>query len=272
MIRYLIETRQGDHWASTQENAAVVEALSLYQQQYESETPDFVAEVRLAGRSILRSTFRGRSLSSQDTLHTLAGLPAAEILPVEIEKQGTGRLYYTLRLESYTSNSVPALAQGLSVERRLQRIDASGAAIGPADVSGGRTLSLGSGDLVRVTIRLTSPVDRHYIVVDDALPAGLEPLNEAFLTTDRSLTEDTGSERWWGSFNHTEKRDDRVLLFADYLTRGEHTYTYVARATTPGTFVHPPAHAEAMYQPEINGRNASGTLEVRAQPDPLARN
>ncbi|MEL7363242.1 MAG: hypothetical protein AAFN13_14300, partial [Bacteroidota bacterium] len=69
--------------------------------------------------------------------------------------------------------------------------------------------------------------------------------------------------QWWGSFNHTELRDDRVLLFADYLRRGEHTYTYLARATTPGTFVHPPAQAELMYEPEVNGRTATGTVVVR---------
>ena len=32
---------------------------------------------------------------------------------------------------------------------------------------------------------------------------------------------------------------------------GVHTYRYVARATTPGTFVVPPAKAEEMYTPEV---------------------
>ena len=95
-------------------------------------------------------------------------------------------------------------------------------------------------------------------------PAGLEAVNAAFATTNRDVLDraDAGQGRWWGSFNHTELRDDRVLLFADYLQRGEHTYTYVARATTPGTFVHPPVQAEMMYQPETNGRTATGTLVV----------
>jgi uncharacterized protein YfaS (alpha-2-macroglobulin family) len=38
----------------------------------------------------------------------------------------------------------------------------------------------------------------------------------------------------------------------------------VARATSPGSFQHPPARSELMYQPEINGRNGSGTLRVVA--------
>ena len=104
------------------------------------------------------------------------------------------------------------------------------------------------------------------MVVDDALPAGFEAINAAFTTTNQDVLRyaESGQDRWWGSFNHTELRDDRVLLFADYLRRGEHSYTYVARATTPGTFVHPPVQAELMYQPEINGRTATGTLIVQS--------
>ncbi|MEZ4700818.1 MAG: Ig-like domain-containing protein [Rhodothermales bacterium] len=263
MVRYLLETRRGDHWASTQENAAVIDAFRLYREAYEDVSPDFTAKITLAGRSILEAAFQGRSLDTEDAVAALTGLPAGETLPVRIEKSGDGRLYYTLRLETYSTEPADALAQGLSVERRIQRLDESGQPVGAIEVTGGKTVTLDAGELVRVTLRLTSPADRNYVVLDDALPAGLEALNDAFITTNSQLTQDTGSDRWWGSFNHTEIRDDRVVLFADYLTRGEHTYTYVARATTPGTFSHPPAQSELMYQPEINGRTASGSLVVR---------
>ena len=84
------------------------------------------------------------------------------------------------------------------------------------------------------------------------------------MTSDQGMLEtaDTGSDRWWGSFTHTEMQDDRVLLFADYLEPGEHTYSYVARATTAGTFEHPPAEAEMMYRPETRGHTATGTVVV----------
>jgi uncharacterized protein YfaS (alpha-2-macroglobulin family) len=56
-----------------------------------------------------------------------------------------------------------------------------------------------------------------------------------------------------------------VLLFADFLQRGEHTYRYVARATTAGDFLHPAAEAEQMYRPEIRGRTGTGRLGVEKQ-------
>ena len=58
-----------------------------------------------------------------------------------------------------------------------------------------------------------------------------------------------------------EPRDDRVLLFATILQPGTFTYTYVARATAPGTFVVPPVQAEEMYRPEIFGRPYSDALD-----------
>ncbi len=147
------------------------------------------------------------------------------------------------------------------VARTLQPLDDKGDPVGGPLAS---DATVEAGQLVRVTLRLTSPTTRSYIVVDDALPAGLEALNAAFDTAPDAARQASGQTRWWGSFNHTEIRDDRVLLFADRLLAGAHSYTYLARATTPGTFVHPPVQAEAMYSPEVMGRTASGRLTVSA--------
>jgi uncharacterized protein YfaS (alpha-2-macroglobulin family) len=68
---------------------------------------------------------------------------------------------------------------------------------------------------------------------------------------------------WWGSFNHRELHDDRVLLFADQLAAGVHTFTYLARAITPGTFQMPATYVEMMYEPEVFGRTGSATIEVK---------
>ena len=53
-----------------------------------------------------------------------------------------------------------------------------------------------------------------------------------------------------------------AVTFADYLPAGEHKYSYLIQATTPGTFAAPPAYAEQMYEPEVYGRNSSGVTEI----------
>ena len=63
-------------------------------------------------------------------------------------------------------------------------------------------------------------------------------------------------------YEHQNLRDERVEAFTSLLWEGVHEYTYVARATTPGVFVVPPAKAEEMYMPETFGRSATDRVIV----------
>jgi hypothetical protein len=69
----------------------------------------------------------------------------------------------------------------------------------------------------------------------------------------------------WSPFDHSEMRDDRVVYSASILWPGSYTVSYVARATTAGTYIVPPAHAEEMYNPGVNGRNG-GTIFTVTRP------
>lgn len=53
------------------------------------------------------------------------------------------------------------------------------------------------------------------------------------------------------------------MAFATRLTAGRHELTYLARATTAGTFTAAGASGEAMYAPEIVGRSATVTITVK---------
>ena len=66
-----------------------------------------------------------------------------------------------------------------------------------------------------------------------------------FRTTASDLAKDASSQpedqsfeaRWRrGGFDHVEKYDDRVVLFATRLSEGRHEFSYLVRATTAGTF------------------------------------
>jgi uncharacterized protein YfaS (alpha-2-macroglobulin family) len=70
---------------------------------------------------------------------------------------------------------------------------------------------------------------------------------------------------WWqhGGFDHVERHDDRVNLFATRLSEGPHEFSYMVRATTAGTFLTAPTYVEEMYEPEVFGRTASEVVEVK---------
>ncbi|MGZ8869340.1 MAG: alpha-2-macroglobulin family protein, partial [Thermoanaerobaculia bacterium] len=65
-----------------------------------------------------------------------------------------------------------------------------------------------------------------------------------------------------GGWDHTERHDDRVNVFATRLAEGDHEYSYLLRATTVGAFLVAPAHVEEMYEPEVFGRASSTTVHV----------
>jgi uncharacterized protein YfaS (alpha-2-macroglobulin family) len=109
---------------------------------------------------------------------------------------------------------------------------------------------------------------RTRVALIDPLPAGLEILNPSLAITQSVPTDPTVGQpapfySWWGTwYDHQNLRDDRAEAFSTLLPGGTYAYSYVARATTPGTFVVPPTRAEEIYAPETFGRTATDTLVV----------
>ena len=52
------------------------------------------------------------------------------------------------------------------------------------------------------------------------------------------------------------------MLSADYLPAGTYVYTYLARASTAGTFQVIPPTASEFYFPDVGGRGAGSVFEV----------
>jgi hypothetical protein len=270
MARWLVRARTKGRWGSTQENGVAMEALVDYYKKYEAEVPDFTAVVRLGARELTTDVFRGRSSEARPHDVPMKDLLSRgaekQKLDLAFERNGTGTLHYVARLKyAVDAPSLPVLDKGFLVERRY----------GPAqgDDSAPAMTSFKAGDLVRVTLTFRLPKERRFVAVTDPVPAGFEPVESWFATTASDLARDPQDdesapgdwERWWekGGFDHVERHDDRVLLFATRLAEGEHVFSYVARATTAGTFRTAPARAEEMYEPEVFGRTESAVIEVK---------
>ena len=73
------------------------------------------------------------------------------------------------------------------------------------------------------------------------------------------------SWRWFHPTNwyeHQNLRDERAEAFQSLLWEGKYEYNYIARATTKGSFVVPPAKAEEMYSPEVFGRSSTDKVII----------
>jgi uncharacterized protein YfaS (alpha-2-macroglobulin family) len=272
LVRWLLAARKQGRWSNTQENGVALEALVDYYKRAEAEPPDFRAVVGLGRDTLARHEFHGRTTTAQAVdlpMRTLAakGSPG-ERLDLSLRREGTaGTLFYTARLKYAVDALRPdGLDQGFRIERAYAPATAAGAEAGEP------LTSFKAGDLIRVTLTLRLTKERRYVAVTDPLPAGFEPVESWFATTASDLSraqdeQETSGDDWafWrrGGFDRVERHDDRVLLFATRLSEGEHRFTYVARATTSGTFRTAPTHVEEMYEPEVFGRTATAAIDVR---------
>lgn len=250
--KHLASARKYGRWHNTRATAGVLAALARYAAVYEEAGAPIDAEVKLAGRSLL-----ARALSVPDSASVQLAMSDVDNGELSVTTGG-GRLYYEARLR-YAPTVIEARDEGFTLRRTMEIVDG-----GSED--GGVT----SGALIEVTLQVVTPVGRHAVAIVDPLPAGLEPVESSFATSSQAPRDrDEGAEhdelpRWAGSwvFDHHELRDDQVRLYADRMPPGIHTWRYVVRATTPGTYEHPAATVEEMYEPENFGRTRAGTLTV----------
>ena len=257
LARALMDGRIRGHWETTQADAYALVALSRYQARYEAGPTEMTARMWL-GRGFLGQTaFADDSQHGVDLHIPMQHLAAAGPNDLILAKDGPGRLYYRIGLRYAPRDlDLAAREQGFAIRRRYAAIDHPGDVQGDAE-QGWRVRA---GATVRVELELIVPDRRYYAVVDDALPAGLELVNLGYAT---SAQDKRAGERGWAwSFNHRELRDARALHFADRLPAGIYHLRYLARATTPGDFIVPPAKAEEMYRPEVFGRTATQRMTI----------
>jgi uncharacterized protein YfaS (alpha-2-macroglobulin family) len=218
-------------------------------------------------------------------------VPMAKVLsaggPVSFQLLGEGQLFYAAELR-YTTTVLPREArdEGLFVKKLVR-------AVRPEEIKDAvewipkKSLDQApAGSLVLVDLLVESSETRRQVVIDDPLPAGLEPIDTALDTASKTRTvqDETASlpsardkaksarpdaltgigAAFRTAHTHREMHDDRVLTFIEELAPGRYQFRSLARATTPGHFVVPPTRVAAMYSPEVWGSTAAGSFEVRA--------
>ena len=280
MVETLVQQGRGARWYwNTQDLGTAVSALAEYQRRQKAGAGRGV-RVSAGGKTIFEAASLGAAGEQRIGLDRLRGeVRGGSPLRLSLTAGGSEGppVFYFL-----TATAVPRRApvrpgdRGIQVERWYESFE-----------TGKPVIEAVEGELVRVRLRLTVPAERHFVILDDALPAGLEAVDLSLRTVggvpgpgvaDSTAVEPAaeggdGPMRWvygswdagwWSPFDHREMRDERVVFAATRLWPGTYTATYLARATTPGTFARPPAHAEEMYNPAVFGESDGGVFTVRA--------
>lgn len=266
VVRWLMASRVDGVWRTTQENAWSLIALTDWMRA----TGELKGNYEFAAQLNTEIVAQGRASAQTITETTRVSVPMAALLRdvgnrLTIGRgEGQGRLYYTAHLKAYLPvPTLPAVDRGIQV---LRRYTLASCADGPQcpDVTTAKV-----GDVIRVELTLIAPNNLYYVQLTDMLPAGAEVIDTGLATTSQlaqSPTLSRGGDRpwywWWYWYSRSELRDDRVVLFADYLSKGSYEYSYTMRVTSAGAFNVIPAFANQQYFPEVFGRSDGRLLTV----------
>jgi uncharacterized protein YfaS (alpha-2-macroglobulin family) len=275
LVRSITQGRKNrDHWENTQENMFCMNALVNYSRAYESVKPAMTVQASLDSVGFGNTRFEDLRNPPVTFDRPLAAGDVGRKAKLSLEKQGDGRLYYATRL-SYAPleaadsdrNAGIEIHREYSVERNKSWVLLK------------NPFQIQRGELVRVDLYLSLPTARNFVVVDDPVPGGVEPVNRDLATTslldaNKGAFQAAGGSFWfkfsdWISYNtvfwsfyHQELRHDSARFYADYLPAGNYHLSYTAQAVAEGEFAVMPVRAEEMYDPDVYGRGSSERLLV----------
>ncbi len=255
LLRGLIEG-QRERALNTQAQAFALIAMEHYRRVFEAEGAGAKvdAQISIAGRRLGAARFQPGEKRRWTQKTPMAKLTEARS-PLALRAHGRGRLYYSSTFV-YARKRLPkrGLDRGIAIERSYRAVDRKTGRVLPPHTHA----KAGSTVRVRLTIRVGA-LARNVVLVD-ALPAGLEAIDESFATAAAS---DPSAQLRGLRPDHKQIHDDRVAMYFDRLPPGNYVIEYATRATVVGDFLAPPAHIEKMYEPDVFGRTGSSRYQVR---------
>ncbi|HSC77838.1 MAG TPA: hypothetical protein VLB32_04685, partial [Candidatus Acidoferrales bacterium] len=182
-----------------------------------------------------------------------------ETARVRVSKSGPGVLYWSARIEYYsTQEKLERMGRvSLNLLRDYYRLVPE--RVNDRIVYNLQPLEgpLQTGDVLAVRLTLSGGSWR-YLMVEDPIPAGTE-----FIERD-DLYELKDRPGWWGFWGtRREFHDDHAALFQTYFPGGQMQYVYLLKVVNPGRFRVSPARAQPMYQPQYLTTSESKTVEVK---------
>lgn len=260
VVRWLMNAREAGRWATTQENAWAIIALTDWMVASGELEGDYDWSVSLNGQEIETGTVGPENLEAQFNLRVaVADLLRDEANALQFQRSNdSGQLYYTTQLRYYLDAlAIDARDRGIVVDRRFE-------------LDGESIQSASVGDVISVTVTIVAAQDLYQALIEVPIPAGTEPIDPRLATTSvqydqygQLVSVDDGRPWWWWTPTNIDLRDDKMALMATYLPAGTYEYTFNVQATVSGEFRVLPVYGEMMYFPEVWGRSAGALFVVR---------
>ncbi|MDR1972350.1 MAG: alpha-2-macroglobulin, partial [Treponema sp.] len=276
----LLERQRRGIWSNTASSYWAILAFGRIADAESAETAALSVRAGLGGGALLTGDFTsyGAAPLSRNWAFTeapLEGLARDSLLPLRIERNGTGRLFYSA-----------GLRYGIPAELALMRDEGLGVFAETFDGDGNpvRDGRLTPGKTYTRRVVVSSSRDRSFLALRVPVPSGAEIVDVSFVTSS-TRPPDSGEERRRAEGSRTEAAaawaamrdaagsypwsapvrfimDDEVRFHWEEFPAGKQEAEFRFRAVMPGVYPTPPAQAECMYEPEVFGRSAGELLII----------
>lgn len=253
LVAWLSLSRQGNYWASTKQTAQVVYAFVDYLALTGDLNPDMTLALSLNGQQVFSERV---TKANWQNFSGQRKFSASQLRPGEntitIEKTGNGSPLYSIYAKYYAAvEDMPASPGGIQIERRYARVVRENGKEILLSLERGATVA--SGDEIEVTLTVDADRDYEWLMMDDPLPSGFEPIREYW-----------GYYGWHWNYWYSRKEfhDQKVSIAMTRLWHGRHVASYRMRAETPGDFHVLPAQVFNMYHPQIGGNSQEFRIKV----------
>ncbi len=272
LVGGFIARQQGGAWHTTTANLWGGLALQKFSARFEATPVAGTTRASLGQASASVDWSQVRRLTSADpqgAAHqgSAFGAPASPgnltgnrvLLPwgtgaqtLEVTHQGPGKPWLTLQSLAAVPLTSP-FAAGFAIQKSVVPVEQADKRLPAGQYT--------RGDVLRVTLEVTSSADMTWVAITDPIPAGATILGSG-LGRDSAIAT-RGEEREGAGWPAYEERSfEAFRSYYEYLPKGKVTMQYTVRLNNAGTFQLPPSRVEALYAPEMHGMTPNAGVTV----------
>jgi uncharacterized protein YfaS (alpha-2-macroglobulin family) len=145
------------------------------------------------------------------------------------------------------------------VEREILTVGEGGRIAARRQAKAGESQLYPIDTIVEEHVRIVNAEDVHFVAIRIPFAAGFEILNPELATSPKEA-KPSGSLTRAPSYSFYE--DDQVTFYYDTLPKGSYDFYFRLRASFEGSYTHPPARAELMYDARVQGRSDGTRIRI----------
>jgi uncharacterized protein YfaS (alpha-2-macroglobulin family) len=159
-----------------------------------------------------------------------------------------------------TADKLPPQNSGFAVEREIIEYGADRNIVNRHQVKEGTTLRFVNETIVEEHVRVVNPSTKNFVAVVVPFASGFEPLNPNLATSSKDAVP---AGRLTLKPSYALYGDDAVTFYYDTLPKGTYDFYFRTRSSFTGSYAHPPARAELMYNLKVFGRSAGTRIVIQ---------